>query len=59
MIKILGELKPDNGSDKTHIQNYVYDSLGIAPTLTARDYKDPRKVLVRSNNGSKSDRTNG
>ena len=45
-IIILGVIQPLVGSGKIHLQDYIYSSLGIAPTLTARDWKDPRKIVV-------------
>lgn len=45
-IKVVGIIQPDVGSGKVHLQDYVYSAGGVAPTLTARDYKDPRKILV-------------
>lgn len=45
-IITVGLLQPDIGSGKIHLQDYVYDSLGVAPTITARDYKDPRRILI-------------
>lgn len=34
-------------SERIHLQDYVYSEIGVAPTLTARDYKDARKILIR------------
>lgn len=47
-IHVLGEIKPDNDKNYHSIQNRVYDVKGLCPTLNGRDYKDPRKILVRS-----------
>ena len=50
-IIIAGIIPPLVGKgEHIHIEDYVYDSQGIAPTLTARDYKDPRRVLVIEDN---------
>ena len=46
-IIVIGILQPEHGSGRIHLQDYIYDSNGIAPALTARDYKSPREVLVR------------
>ena len=45
-IMIVGIIQPEVGSGKVHLQDYIYSSLGIAPTLTARDWRDPRRILV-------------
>lgn len=45
-IKVVGLMQPDVGSGKVHLQDYVYSSGGVSPALTARDYKDPRRILV-------------
>ena len=45
-IQIVGILQPEVGSGKVHLQDYIYNSYGIAPTLTARDWKDARRILV-------------
>ena len=43
--------------EKTYdISSRIYESRGISPTISARDYKGPIKVLVY---GSKSNRTDG
>lgn len=47
-IKVVGIIQPDIGSGKVHLQDYVYSSGGVSPTLTARDYKDPRKILIET-----------
>lgn len=49
-IITVGLMQPDVGSGKVHLQDYVYDSEGICPTLTARDFKDPRRILIRIKN---------
>ena len=41
-------------SEHVHLQDYVYSAIGVAPTLTARDYKDPRKILIRRNKHARS-----
>lgn len=38
------------GSEHIHLQDYVYSAEGIAPTLTARDYKDGRRILIQDKN---------
>lgn len=45
-IKIVGVIQPEIGSGKVHLQDYIYDARGIAPTITRRDYKDARRILV-------------
>lgn len=45
-IQIVGVIQPEVGSGKVHLQDYVYNSYGCAPTLTARDWKSPRMILV-------------
>ena len=45
-IQIVGIIQPEVGSGKVHLQDYIYNSYGIAPTLTARDVKDPRRILA-------------
>ena len=42
----VGECKPLT-NNKTHSQNFVYWINGISPTLCAKDYKDPKRILVR------------
>ena len=49
-IITVGLMQPDVGSGRVHLQDYVYDSEGICPTLTARDFKDPRRILIRIKN---------
>lgn len=49
-LMCVGEVKPKN-NDKTHSQNFVYHWGGICPTLCAKDYKDPKRVLVVVNDG--------
>lgn len=48
-IIIMGLLQPDDGSGKVHLQDYIYGAGGVSPTLTARDYKDPRRILIKEN----------
>lgn len=51
-IIVLGILPAVNKqSTYTHLQDYVYSEDGISPTLTARDYKDPRRILIKNRNG--------
>lgn len=45
-INVVGVIQPEVGSGKVHLQDYIYGSNGICPTLTARDYKDPRRILI-------------
>lgn len=45
-IITVGLLQPLVGSGKVHLQDYIYYEKGIAPTLTARDWKSPRMILV-------------
>ena len=48
-ITIVGLIKHNEGcSEHIHLQDYVYSESGIAPTLTARDYKSPRMILMRN-----------
>ena len=37
--------------------NRVYSTIGIAPCITARDYKDPPKILIKDDSdASNTDR---
>ena len=45
-IITVGVIQPEKGSGKIHLKDYIYSSFGVSPTLTARDYKDPRRILV-------------
>ena len=45
-IRIVGVIQPEVGSGHIHLQDYIYDARGVCPTITARDYKDPRRILV-------------
>ena len=45
-IIIAGIVQPEINSGKIHLQDYIYDSNGIAPTCNARDWKSPRAILV-------------
>ena len=45
-IQIAGIIQPEVGSGKVHLEDYIYWSGGVAPTLTARDWRDPRRILV-------------
>ena len=51
------------GTGKQHQSNTVYDEEGLSPTMQARDYKDPAKVLIGASRGrnpaNPSDRTTG
>ena len=45
-IMAIGLLLPDNGSEKLHQWCYIYSAGGLAPTLMARDFKTPIRVVV-------------
>ena len=45
-IIIAGIVQPEVNSGRIHLQDYVYDSNGIAPSLTARDWRSPRAILI-------------
>jgi len=45
-IITVGLLLPDNGSEKMHQWCYIYSSGGVSPSLCARDYKTPIRVLL-------------
>ena len=45
-IIIAGIVQPEVNSGRVHLQDYIYDENGIAPTCTARDWKSPRAILV-------------
>ena len=51
------------GTGKQHQSNTVYNEEGLSPTMQARDYKDPAKVLIGASRGrnpaNSSDRTTG
>lgn len=42
-VIVLGMLNKDSKYERT---NRVYSAFGLSPTVTARDYKDPPKVIV-------------
>lgn len=44
-IIILGILPTSTG--KVHQQSRIIGGAGVAPTITARDYKDPIRTLVQ------------
>ncbi len=46
-IILVGYVTADT-TNKIHQWCYVYDENGIAPSLCARDYKTPTRILVRS-----------
>lgn len=53
---VLGMLNPDSNYESN---NRVYSSSGISPSIRARDYKDPPKILIEVETdakGSKADR---
>lgn len=45
-IIIAGIVQPELNSGRVHLQDYIYDSNGVAPSLTARDFKSPRQILI-------------
>lgn len=45
-IIIVGVIQPEVGSGKVHLQDYIYYEGGVCPTITHRDFKDPRRILV-------------
>lgn len=45
-IQILAIMQPENGSGIVHLQDYIYGVEGVAPTITQRDYKSPRLIVV-------------
>ena len=45
-IIIAGIVQPELNSGRVHLQDYIYDSNGVAPSLTARDWKSPREILI-------------
>lgn len=50
-IIVVGVLRAANTqSEHIHLEDYIYSEDGISPTLMARDYKDPRRILVNSDN---------
>ena len=51
-IQVVGVIQPEIGSGKVHLQDYVYNSYGCCPTLTARDYKSPRMILIFEDNNN-------
>ena len=54
-IMVIGVLRAANTQSKhIHLEDYVYSELGLAPTLTARDYKDPRRILINEDNHVRS-----
>ena len=54
-IMVAGVLRAANTqSEHIHLEDYVYSELGLAPTLTARDYKDPRRILINEDNHVRS-----
>jgi hypothetical protein len=55
-ILVVGVIRAEHtNSEHIHINDLVYSEEGLAPTLTARDYKDPRRILI---NGDNHDRRN-
>ena len=50
-IFVVGVIRAEHtNSEHIHINDLVYSEMGIAPTLTARDYKDPRRILINMEN---------
>ena len=45
-IMTIGLLLPENGSEKMHQWCYIYSSGGVSPSLCARDFKTPIRVVV-------------
>ena len=43
---VLGNLTPLN-NDKIHQRNFIYDIHGVCCTMTATQYKDPPRILVK------------
>lgn len=53
-IVMVGILRLNGGgSEHTHLQDMVYSEEGVAPTLTARDHKDPRRILINAGRHTK------
>ena len=54
-IMVVGYIRSANTqSEHIRFEDYVYSEEGVAPTLTARDWKDPRRILINKeihNNG--------
>lgn len=46
---VLGAV-PQMSTDKIHQRSWVYDIDGVAPTICATDYKDPKRILVKEIN---------
>lgn len=40
-VIVVGLIQPENGSGRIHLQDYIYCENGVAPTLTARDWRSP------------------
>ena len=50
-IIVVGVIRAEHtNSEHIHINDLVYSEEGISPTLTARDYKDPRRILINEDN---------
>lgn len=50
-IIVVGIMRAVNTqSEHVHLEDYIYSEDGIAPTLTARDFKDPRRILINEEN---------
>lgn len=45
-VIVVGIIQPENGSGRIHVQDYIYCENGVAPTLTARDWRSPRTILI-------------
>lgn len=54
-IMVVGVLRAANTqSEHIHLEDYIYSEEGIAPTITARDFKDPRRILINEVNHGRS-----
>lgn len=45
-ILAVGLLLPENDSGKLHQWCYIYSSGGVSPSLCARDFKTPIRIVV-------------
>ena len=53
----LGNLREGTTTMKNPSGGRVFSGGGIAPTILARDYKDPKLILEVKENGSSKDKT--
>lgn len=44
-IIVLG-YTPANDDGRLHVQDAIYSREGLCPTLTAQQYKDPKRIMV-------------